>query len=382
MRIALIGPAYPYRGGLVHFQEALYRALQARGHEPLLVSFRRQYPDFLFPGRTQYDRPRSDALPGVRLIDTLAPWTWFEASRWICAQGAQVAVFRYWMPFFAPAFGVMARLLRRHKLRVLAIVDNALPHERHPGDRQLSRFFLRSCEAFVFMSRTVAEDVRRLGLERPSCLVPHPAYTLFGDPIAQEEARSRLGLPESAPLWLFFGYVRPYKGLGVLLEAASRARRHIPELMGLVVGEFYEDPRPYKELARRLGLQEAVRFYPEYVPNEQVGLFFSAADLVVLPYLEATQSGVGLIALHFERPLLATAVGGLPELVEPDKGMLVPPADAEAMAAAMVRFFRELGPAYFGQALREAKRRHSWEQLAQAIEALSQPCAMSCPPSY
>jgi D-inositol-3-phosphate glycosyltransferase len=375
VKLALVGPAYPYRGGLVHFQEALYRALQARGHEPVLVTFRRQYPDWLFPGRTQYDRPRADAIAGLRWIDTLLPWTWLQAAYRIRSLGVEAVIFRYWMPFFAPAFGVMARLLRRAGIRVLAIVDNALPHERHLGDHALSRFFLRSCEAFLFLSRAVAEEVRGLGLQRPFRIIEHPRYTLFGDPVPTGEARRALGLPPDVPILLFFGYVRPYKGLGLLLEAVAAASRALPDLLLLVAGEFYEDERPYREAVDRLGLGDRVRFYPEYIPNEQVRLFFSAADLVVLPYLEATQSGVGLIAMQLERPVLATAVGGLPEFVrDGETGLLVPPRDPKAMAEAIVRFFRSPQE---GERMRAAigllRARYSWDRLVEAIEDLLRP---------
>lgn len=370
--IVLVGPAYPYRGGIAHFLEAMGQGLVRRGHRVEAVTFSRQYPAFLFPGRTQYETAPPDAyLPATRLIDMLNPLSWKAAARQIGAQGAQVVIFQYWMPFFALAFGRMARTLRQQGIQVLAVVHNALPHERHPGDRRLGRYFLRACNGLLVLSDKVAADVQSLKVGVPVCQVAHPVYNIFGAPQPRTEARARLGLPEDAPVLLFFGFIRRYKGLQVLLEALPRVRQTLPNVQLLVAGEFYEEEAPYRELVRQQDLEACVHMPGTYIPNEAVATYFSAADVVVQPYLSATQSGVVQIAWHFEQPVIVTRVGGLAEVVpDGEAGFVVPPGDPEALAEALVRYFQEhLRPRFVAGVQRE-KQLYSWDRLLEAAEDL------------
>jgi glycosyltransferase involved in cell wall biosynthesis len=377
VRITLLGPVHPYRGGIAHFLHTLARGLAARGHAVRAVSFRRQYPERLFPGKTQLaEGPPPPGLPEApRLLDTVGPWTWRATARRIAGDGAEVVLFKYWMSFFAPALGTVARALRRRGVRVLAVVDNALPHERRPGDRALARYVLGACDGLIVMSDQVRRDVEALGLKAAVRQVAHPTYDLFGEPVARAAARQSLGLPAEAPVLLFFGFIRRYKGLHVLLDAMPRILDRLPDARLVVAGEFYADEAELRAQAGRLGLGEAVRFAADYIPDEQVGAYFGAADVVVQPYVSATQSGVAGIAYHFGTPVVTTDVGGLAETV-PDgvAGLVVPPEDPAALADAVVRFFAEPGLAERLEAgVRAERETYSWERVYEAIEALAAP---------
>lgn len=337
----------------------------------MAVTFSRQYPERLFPGATQFEEaPAEGGAP--RLLDSLGPRSWGRTARHLLAGRPDVAVFQYWHPFFAPAYGRVARRLRRAGVRVVALVHNALPHERRRGDRALSRYFLRACDGAVVLSASVRRDVEALAPALPLRQVAHPAYDLFGAAVPRAAAREALGLPEAAPLLLFFGFVRRYKGLHVLLEAMPRVRERLPEARLVVAGEFYDEPSSYREQAERLGLEAAVRFDDAYVPSERVALYFGAADLVVQPYVAATQSGVAQVAFHFGRPVLTTDVGGLAETVpDGEAGLVVPPEDPAALAAAVVRFFEEGLAERLAEGVRLARARAGWAHVCEAIEALA-----------
>jgi len=371
-RLVLVGPVYPYRGGIAHFLEKMARDLRARGHTVEVVTFTRQYPERLFPGATQYEAaPPPYPVAAVRLIDTLNPASWIRAVRHVARFAPDAVVFKYWMPFFAPAFGTIARLLRRRGIPSIAVVHNALPHERRPGDAALSNYFLRACAGFVTLSEAVTRDLGVLGVRGPVRQVAHPVYDVFGEALPKADARAKLGLPPDAPVLLFFGFVRKYKGLHALLEAMPRLVEALPGVRLVVAGEFYEDEAPYREQIARLGLSEHVALHDRYVPNDAVATYFSAADLVVQPYLSATQSGVAQIAFHFERPVVVTDVGGLAEIVRGGRaGLVVPPGDPEALARAVLRFFREDLAERLTAGVREAKKQYGWEPLYEAIEAL------------
>ena len=369
-RWTLLGPAWPYRGGIAHFQLATARALAARGHAVDAVTFRRQYPERLFPGTSQFEDgpPPADRPPAPRLLDPLDPRTWARTARRVAASGADVAVVMVWMPFFAPMVGVVARRLRKRGVRVLAVVHNALPHERRPGDRWLTRFALTGCDGLVVLSDAVAADVAGLGVTAPVRQVPHPVYDGFGGPVATADARAALSLPPDAPVFLFFGFIRRYKGLHVLLEAWAEVARQRPDALLVVAGEFYADEAEVRQQAAALG--DSVRLDAGYLPDDQVALYFSATDAVVQPYLSATQSGVAQIAFHFGRPVITTDVGGLAETV-PDgvAGLVVPPGDPAALAGALVRFVEDdLGPPLAAGARRQ---RVTWDRLAQTLEDLA-----------
>ena len=372
-RWTLVGPAWPFRGGIAHFQLATARALAVRGHEVDAVTFRRQYPERLFPGTSQYDDgpPPSDRPVAPRLLDPLNVGSWFRAARHVSGSGAEVAVLMVWMPFFAPMLGVIARRLRRRGVTVLAVVHNAVPHERRPGDRLLTRWMLRACDGLLAMSDAVAADVRELAPDVPLAVVPHPVYDGFGEPVSRDDARAALALPPDAPVFLFFGFIRRYKGLHVLLDAWAEVHRQRPDARLVVAGEFYADEEALCQQAARLG--DSVRLDADYIPDSRVPLYFGAADAVVQPYLSATQSGVAQIAFHFGRPVITTDVGGLAETVPDGRaGLVVPPDDAPTLAAALVRFAEDgLGPA-LEAGVAVGRQRTTWDRLAEALEGLAQ----------
>jgi glycosyltransferase involved in cell wall biosynthesis len=276
------------------------------------------------------------------------------------------------MPFFAPAFGTITRMARRRGVRSLVVVDNALPHERRPGDRLLGKYFLRACDGFVVMSESVEDDLRSLGVEAPVRRVRHPTYDRFGEAPGRREARRALDLPDDAPVLLFFGFVRHYKGLHVLLDAMPQVLDALPDARLVVAGAFYDDPEPYRAQIRRHGLGERVRLDAGYVADDDVPRYFAAADAVVQPYVTATQSGVAQIAFHFETPVLTTDVGGLAEIVPHEQaGLVVPPEDPQALATSVTRFFREDMAETLADGVRAEKEKHSWEPLYEALEALA-----------
>jgi glycosyltransferase involved in cell wall biosynthesis len=369
LHLALVGPLYPYRGGIAHFTQSLGRRLEARGHTVHAVTFRRQYPELLFPGRTQFETTRpADAFDAPRLLDTVGPISWARTARHLRGLNVDAVVFQYWMPFVAPALGTVAR--RLGDARRLAVVHNALPHERRPGDRLLTRYALRAFDGLVVLSDSVRRDVERLAPGVPVRQQAHPVYDFFGEPVPRADARAALGLPADAPLLLFFGFVREYKGLRVLLDAMPLVRARVPGVRLVVAGEFYDDEAPYRTQVRRLGLGDAVRFDAEYIPNERVGRYFGAADLVVQPYLSATQSGVAQIAYHFETPVATTDVGGLAETVPPDAGLVVPPDDPAALADAVARFFDEQMADALAAGVRRMRAATGWDPLCAAVEGL------------
>ncbi len=371
-RWTLVGPSWPWRGGIAHFGLATGRALAARGHEVNAVTFRRQYPERLFPGTSQLDDGPAppDSPPAPRLLDPLDPRTWFGAARHVVGSGAQVAVLMVWMPFFAPMLGVIARRLRRRGVTVLAIVHNAIPHERRPGDRLLTRWTLRACDGLLAMSDQVAGDVGQLAPSVPLAVVPHPVYDGFGEPMPRDEARAALALPGGGPVFLFFGFIRRYKGLHVLLDAWAEVLRQRPDAGLVIAGEFYADEEALRAQAAALG--PSVRLDAHYIPDDQIGLYFSASDAVVQPYLSATQSGVAQVAFHYGRPVITTDVGGLAETVPDGRaGLVVPPDDPAALAGAIVRFVDDgLGPALEAGVAAE-RQRTSWDRIAEALETLA-----------
>ncbi|MDZ7338510.1 MAG: glycosyltransferase [candidate division KSB1 bacterium] len=376
MRIVLVGTAYPLRGGIAHYNALLYRTLRERGHQVHFISFSRQYPSLLFPGRTQKDTgEEAIPIPAEPLLDSIGPVSWLRVALRIRQYAPDMVIFKYWMPFFAPCYAAVAFLTKLlHHTRILYICDNIVPHERTVFDAPLTRLALAYVDHFVVMSDTVHQDLLSFVPGADVKRVPHPVYSIFGEAVPKAEARRRLGLGEG-PLILFFGYVRAYKGLHVLLEAMAEVLRKIPARL-LVAGEFYSDKSAYLELVARLGLSSAVTIVDEFIPNQDVKLYYCAADVVVLPYLSATQSGIVQIAYNFNTPVITTNVGGLPdEVLDGVTGFVVPAGDPRALANAIVAFFREKrGPQFAAQIARH-KERYSWDQLAQAVEAFVRPRA-------
>lgn len=371
-KIMLVGPASPYRGGIAHFLRATFKGLIRRGHQVEVVNFKRQYPALLFPGKTQYEAAESQVIPSIRLIDSINPLSWRSTAKHIIDQGAEVVLFMHWMPFFAPAYGFIARRLKSKGIRVICLVHNALPHERRPGDRAMSRYFFKACDGFVTMSSAVKKDLETLGANGQKLVVGHPVYESFGDAVPQQEARSRLGLKSDVPVLLFFGFVRRYKGLKVLLDSMPSVVKALPDVRLVVAGECYEDEQQYRDCIVENELSEHVLLKFEYIPEGDISDLFSSADVVVQPYISATQSGVAQIAYHFDRSLIVTDVGGLAEIVPHEQaGLVVPPENPVALAKAIIRFFKDNMSATLQSGVLKEKKKYSWDQLLEAIEQLA-----------
>jgi glycosyltransferase involved in cell wall biosynthesis len=366
MKICLIGPIYPLRGGIAHYNAQLGLELMAR-HEVTLISFSRQYPTMLFPGRTQFDH--DSPAPGFTteaMLDSLNPLSWLRVGRRIAAIAPDLVIAHWWNPFFGPCLGTMMRMVKkRSPASVAFICHNVVPHEPLPGARGLTRFALAQGDAWLVHSETDRQDLESLNLQGQTFMVPQPPGQGFGEPIDKETAKSRLGL--SGNTLLFFGLIRSYKGLLGLLEAMPLVLQQVNCTL-LVVGEFYEGKDRCLSLISDLGLASHVRVIDRFVPDNEVSLYFSAADLVVLPYESATQSAIVPIAFAFERPVVATRVGGLPEAVrDGETGLLVEPRNPTALAEAIIRFYEEdMGGIFRRHILKQ--QRFSWGELAATLE--------------
>jgi glycosyltransferase involved in cell wall biosynthesis len=373
MYCIIVSTAFPLRGGIAHYVGLLGQALGKR-HRVETITFKRQYPSFLFPGKTQEETGApAGVLPAPQLLDSINPWNWYTVAREIRRRNPDLLIFKYWLPFFGPCFGTVARLAKRGRAtRVLFICDNVLPHERRPFDTLFTHYAFRAVDFFVVQSEAVEQELRIFWPRADSRNVPHPIYDLFGESMERQRARETLGLT-SRHVLLFFGYIRKYKGLHVLLDALATVRRELDILL-VVAGEFYDDEMAYRDHVRRVGLDRNVVFHSDYLPNDQVRIYFSAADAVVLPYLSATQSGIAQIAYNFDIPVIATRVGGLAEVVQDNRtGFVVPPNDTDALAQAILRFYREDKQKAFSDAVRREKGKYSWDALVSTVESFMDP---------
>lgn len=379
MRLALFGPAPPLRGGIVAAQANLHRALRARGHTLHWTSFKRQYPGFMFPGSAQEGATapwlRCDSH---RVFVPWSPWSWRQSAADLLAFAPDGVIARWWMPFFAPGFRDVLRRVR-DRTRVVWLLDNVVPHESYPLGMWLTRQALRQGHAFIAQSEQVRRDLQALLPDVPDEVVrlaPHPVYD-YSDPDrprpTRAQARRALDLPPDARVLLYFGFIKPYKGLMHLIDAVPRLREAWgpDDLRVLIVGDVYGDRAAYDQRIAASGAADVIRFHPEYVSDLEVETWFIASDLVVLPYVSATQSGIVQIAWNYDRPVVTTTVGGLPEVVRDGRtGFLVPPGDADRLATACLRFFAEGHAAAMQAAVHEEKAAYSWENQVAAIEQL------------
>lgn len=364
----IIGPAYPLRGGLATFNQRLAKEFNEQGNECSLLSFSLQYPSFLFPGTTQYsDEPAPAGLTIYTWINSVNPLNWISVGKKIRKMNPDVIVVRYWLPFMGPALGTILRQVKKNRhTRVICIADNVIPHEKRPGDTAFTRYFLKSCHAFITMSEKVMHDLRQFHTGKPVQLVQHPLYDNFGAILSKTEARTHLQLNNSDKIILFFGFIRQYKGLDLLLKAMSDERIRSANIKLLIAGEFYEDEKPYLQLIKENGLETQVILKTSFIPDNEVKYYLCAADCVVQPYRNATQSGVTPLAYHFEKPMIVTNVGGLPALVPDEKAGLVCEPQPGSIADHIVRFY-QLGEDYFIPHLRSEKQKYSWKKLTEAI---------------
>ena len=372
VRIGIVGTTWPYRGGLAAFNERLARQFMAEGHEVQIFTFTMQYPDFLFPGKTQYsEAPEPSDLSISRTVNSISPFSWLRTVRAIRRAGVELIVIKFWIPLMAPCLGTIARLCCRRGIRVVSILDNVIPHEPHFWDKWLIRYFIRSVDRFIAMSDSVREDcLKFLPASRQDCvaLSPHPLYDNFGQPVSKTEARQFLGLPQDQTILLFFGFIRDYKGLDLLMKAYKKVKNE--HLLLVVAGEFYNNGEQYKELERELDLEGMIAWHTDFIPDDKVRYYFSAADLIVQPYKTATQSGVTQIAYHFERPMLVTNVGGLAEIVPNGKVGYVCEVSEESVAKAIGHFVSQdpqLREAQFKENIQNEKQKYAWSNMTKLI---------------
>jgi glycosyltransferase involved in cell wall biosynthesis len=373
LRIGVVGPAHPYRGGIAQFLAVLCSELKSRGNTLGVFNFTRQYPSVLFPGRAQTtDSAPAIAVESKRTVDSINPLTWFRTYRALRAFKPDVVLMSWWTPFFAPCFWTIAFLMRRlGRVPVVYVCHNVIPHERRFVDVPLTKLALGEADFLVLLSKQSESELKGLLPKSRYTALYHPRYSFFLKP-GLTRARAREGLGVSGRALLFFGYVRPYKGLGVLLDAFAAFAARDDEARLLVVGEFYEDREPYEAQIERLRMGDRVTLVDRYVSDDEVAHFFLAADLLVLPYLSATQSGVIQIAQSFGLPVVTTDVGGLPEVVEDGKtGFLVPAGDPEALAGAIGRFFDGGWRERMAPHLERAAARFSWDPVVEAITSFA-----------
>ncbi|MCZ6623347.1 MAG: glycosyltransferase [Deltaproteobacteria bacterium] len=365
--ITLVGLTYPFRGGISHYTTMLFKALE-RDHRVSLISFTRLYPAFLFPGVTQFDHSRvAFGVQNERIIDTLNPVSWLKAFLKIKRQGCRLVVFQWWSPFFGLCFGTIGHLLRLFtRQKVVFICHNLIPHERHWADRFFSRYALSSADRLIAHSERDAESAKRLLPHVEAVCNPHPAYGQFHiNRPSRSEAQGKLSV--EGKVLLFFGYVRPYKGLQYLLKALPRVLEETDVTL-LVAGEFYDQKQTYLDLIRSLGLGAQVKVIDRYIPNEEVEVYFTACDVVILPYVSGTQSGIVQIAYSFDKPVICTSVGGLPDVVvEGQTGFVVNPEDPHALARAILAFYGSKGTDDFTDHIAAYKGRFGWDKLIEAI---------------
>ena len=370
-KVILLGTAFPYRGGLAAFNERLACSFQDAGYEVEMWTFTVQYPNFLFPGKTQFSTGEApQGLTIHRKMNSLNPFNWLKVRRQLRKANADMVVFAYWMSFFAPCYGVIARRLRGTKR--IALVHNMIPHERTFLDKMLPPFFVKSMDGFVALSEAVLEDVSKLDKhQKPKAWSPHPIYDHYGAREPRELALERLHLDPGYRYLLFFGVVRPYKGLDLLIEAFSNQRLAKYPLRLLVAGEFYEEKEGYLQAIKAHGLEDKVILRDEFIPDDQVKDYFNAADIVVQPYKTATQSGVTQIAYHFEKPMLVTDVGGLKEIVPDGKVGYVTQVNPQEIASALVDFFENQRYEAFVQNIQVEKQKYSWSRMVDALVSVS-----------
>lgn len=375
MKIVILGPAYPYRGGIALFDDRLTAELQTMGHEVEEWTFTLQYPGFLFPGTTQFSEdPAPEGITTIRKMNSINPLNWIKVGRQLKKMKPDLIVVAFWLPFMAPCQGTIARIARRNRhTRVTGLVHNMIPHEHRPGDKLFAKYFANSVDGYVAMSDAVLEDIGLFDQSRPRVFCRHPLYDNFGKPATREESLQFLGLDSQYRYMLFFGLIRDYKGLDVLLQAYADSRLRQENVRLIVAGEFYSGSEKYFEMEKQLGLEGLIVWKSDFVPNSEVRYCFGAADLIVQPYKSATQSGVAQIAYHFEKPMLVTNVGGLAEIV-PDgvAGYVVEP-NAVQIADRLVDFFGNDRRDQFTEGLRQEKKKYSWTNMARSVIKASEP---------
>ena len=367
-KVIIIGSAWPLRaGGLATFNERLAKQFMEEGFDTSIYTFSLQYPSFLFPGSTQLSNEPAPAHLKIKAcINSINPFNWLKVGNELRKIKPDYIVVRFWMPFFGPCLGTILKLVNRNKFtQIICIADNVIPHEKRMGDTLLTKYFFSSIHRFVTMSEKVNQDLKTF-TQKPSINIVHPIYDNFGDILSKEEARKHLALPVNEKIILFFGFIRKYKGLDLLLEAMNNANIREANIKLLIAGEFYDNKEEYELIIAKYNLANSLYLRTQFIDNSEVKYYLSAADFVIQPYKNATQSGVTPLAYHFEKPMLVTSVGGLANLVPHMKVGIVTEPNADSIAAGIMKLY-ELGETHFLKHLCEEKKKFSWEHLTTAI---------------
>ncbi|MCH8127797.1 glycosyltransferase [candidate division KSB1 bacterium] len=369
MKIALLSTLYPFRGGIAQFNAALFNEFK-KNHTTKAYTFTRQYPNLLFPGQTQYvtESDNAEVIESEEVLDSINPLSYYLTARKINLYRPDLLIAKFWMPFFAPSLGYVSKKLRKQGTKSIAIIDNLIPHEKRIGDLALVKYFINRFDAFVVMSKVVEQDLLRVLPKAQYVLHPHPIYDHFAKKVEKEKALNQLNLPQDKKILLFFGFIRKYKGLDILL----RSMRHLSDdYLLLVAGEIYGSFDEYQKIIDEEEIAGKVSLHIRYINDDEVPLFFSAADVTALPYKSATQSGIAQIAMHYELPLIVTQKGGLPELIEHEKtGLILKNEDAEELARLIDYYFQNNCKSKFASEIAKQKDRYSWPQFTQSLLTL------------
>ena len=371
-KIAVIGPVYPYKGGISHYTGLLYRALR-KSHDVEMISYKMQYPKLMLRREQKdYSNDSFQVEDAKFLIHTANPFNWVKTAGQIKKMSVQTVIIEWWHPYFAPCYYVLEKLLRHKDQRKLVFIcHNVFPHERFPLDRMLTRMVLKQGDGFILHSRTEADDLISIKPDADYRVQVHPTYNAFKfEDLSKEQARDLLGLGAEEKVLLFFGYVRPYKGLKYLIQALPQIQERLQNVKLMVVGDFGSDREQYQQLIEDLGVQDKILVKDGYTPDREVEKYFAASDLVVLPYETATQSGIVQIAYGFTKPVIVTNVGGLPEVVTDDRtGLIVEPKDVNGLADAIIRYYEGNKEQEFITHIREEEYRFSWDRMTETIES-------------
>lgn len=376
MKILILSPAHPYRGGIAASSERLAYQLIEEGHSVELISFKLQYPGFLFPGKSQYtDVSAPVNLKITRMVHSINPFNWVRTGLKLKKEQADLVIVRYWLPFMSPSTGTICRIIKRNnKTKVISIVDNILPHELRPGDKLLTKYFSNSIDGFIAMSNSVFNDLDQFIKNKPKKFSPHPIYDHYGLVLSKKEALESLSLDSNFNYLLFFGFIRDYKGLDILLESLTLLDLDNLKLKLIIAGEFYSNAQKYHDLIKQYNLENYVVLKTDYIPENKVNLYFCASDIITQPYKSATQSGVTQIGYHFNKPMLVTNVGGLPEIIEDQVAGYVVEPNAKSIAYALNNFYEKSRELEMIAGVKKAKVKFEWDKLTKSIFSIFKLC--------
>ncbi|MEN9448872.1 MAG: hypothetical protein RJA25_2162 [Bacteroidota bacterium] len=373
MKIVILGSAHPLRGGLAAYNERLAREFQQAKDEVNIETFSLQYPEFLFPGTTQYSSlPAPEELKIHVSVNSINPFNWIKIGWKLRKQQPDILVVKFWLPFMAPCLGTICRIAKSNKhTKIISILDNIIPHEKRIGDTLFTKYFVNSVDGFIAMSDSVYNDLSVFNTTKPRLLNPHPLFDNYGESVSKQEAIQQLQLDINKKYILFFGLIRDYKGLDILLKAMATENLRHSDIQLIVAGEYYSNKDEYEKLIQELQLQNKIHLHTRFIPDDEVYKFFCAADVVVQPYKHATQSGVTQICYHFNKPMIVTNVGGLPEIVPNNKVGLVVEPNEQAVSDAILHFYNENKETEFVQNILEEKKKYSWKLMAEKVKSLA-----------